>query len=86
MLLSSLFGAGAIGLRALATGLPASFLLNPRRALANGPCPTGANPQFVILTEDPALTSARLAMVRAMSLTIASGLGIFGVEPVEEMR
>lgn len=39
-----------------------------------------------ILTEDPALTSARLAMVRAMSLTIASGLGIFGVEPVEEMR
>ncbi|HEX4572854.1 MAG TPA: arginine--tRNA ligase [Dongiaceae bacterium] len=39
-----------------------------------------------LLTEDPALTSARLAMVRAMSLTIASGLGIFGVEPVEEMR
>jgi arginyl-tRNA synthetase len=39
-----------------------------------------------ILTEDPALTSARLAMVRAMSLTIASGLAIFGVEPVEEMR
>ena len=39
-----------------------------------------------LLSEDPALTSARLAMVRAMSLTIASGLGIFGVEPVEEMR
>ena len=39
-----------------------------------------------LLTEDPALTSARLAMVRAMSLSIASGLGIFGVEPVEEMR
>ena len=31
---STLFGTGAIGLRALATGLPASFLLNPRRALA----------------------------------------------------
>jgi hypothetical protein len=49
VLLTSLFGAGAIGLRALATGLPVSFLLNPRRALANGPCPTGASPQFVIL-------------------------------------
>jgi hypothetical protein len=30
-----LFGAGYVGLRALATGLPASFLLNPRKALAN---------------------------------------------------
>jgi len=39
-----------------------------------------------LLTEDPALTSARLAMVRAMTVTIASGLGVFGVEPVEEMR
>ena len=39
-----------------------------------------------LLADDPALTAARLAMVRAMALTIASGLGIFGVEPVEEMR
>jgi hypothetical protein len=29
-----LFGAGYVGLRALATGLPASFFLNPRKALA----------------------------------------------------
>ena len=28
-ILSTLFGAGAVGLRALATGLPASLLLNP---------------------------------------------------------
>jgi arginyl-tRNA synthetase len=35
---------------------------------------------------DPALTAARLAMVRAMALTIAAGLRIFGVEPAEEMR
>ena len=34
LLLSTLFGAGAVGLRALATGLPASFLLSPRKALA----------------------------------------------------
>jgi hypothetical protein len=39
-LLSTLFGTGYVGLRALATGLPASFLLNPRRALAANPTPT----------------------------------------------
>jgi hypothetical protein len=49
VLLSTLFGAGYVGLRALATGLPASVLLNPRRAFADGnvPCPTG-KAQFVI--------------------------------------
>ncbi len=50
-LMSMLFGASAIGLRALATGLPASLLLDPRRALANVP-PKGCGPdqkaQFVI--------------------------------------
>ena len=51
-LLSALFGAGYVGLRALATGLPASFLLNPRRALAaTGPsCAAGSGKaQFIIL-------------------------------------
>jgi len=38
-LLSTLFGTGYVGLRALATGLPAAFLLNPRRALAANPAP-----------------------------------------------
>jgi hypothetical protein len=33
-LLSGLFGTGAIGLRALATGLPAWFIANPRKATA----------------------------------------------------
>lgn len=50
-LLSTLLGAGGIGLRALATGLPASVLLNPRRALASPP-PSGcaaSQPQFIIL-------------------------------------
>jgi arginyl-tRNA synthetase len=32
------------------------------------------------------LTAARLALVRAVALVIASGLEVFGVEPVEEMR
>ncbi len=39
-----------------------------------------------LIAEDRALTAARLALIRAMALTIASGLEIFGVEPVEEMR
>ena len=50
-LLSTLFGSGMIGLRALATGLPASLLLNPRRALADLPasgCPNPSQAQFII--------------------------------------
>ncbi len=53
-LLSTLFGAGCIGLRALATGLPASVLLDPRKALAagsgsSGPaCASQAKAQYVI--------------------------------------
>ncbi len=39
-----------------------------------------------IVADDAALTGARLALARATALVIASGLGIFGVEPVEEMR
>jgi hypothetical protein len=48
-LMRTLFGAGAVGLRALATGLPASFLLNPRQALAQGAmCLNTAKAQYVI--------------------------------------
>ena len=50
-LLSTLFGTGMLGLRALATGLPASLLLNPRRALADLPasgCPDPSKAQFII--------------------------------------
>jgi hypothetical protein len=51
---STLFGAGYVGLRALATGLPAWFLANPRRALADSPAPACAGAgtskaQFIIL-------------------------------------
>lgn len=54
LLMNGLFGAGLIGLRSLATGIPASILLNPREALARArrapdtlPSPT---PQYVILS------------------------------------
>ena len=49
---STLFGAGYVGLRALATGLPAGLLLDPRKALADMPSTcdpaTTAKAQFVI--------------------------------------
>jgi hypothetical protein len=49
-LTSILCGSGLLGLRALATGLPISFLLNPKKALADMPAaPSCASPQFVIL-------------------------------------
>ncbi|WP_119420314.1 arginine--tRNA ligase [Desertibaculum subflavum] len=39
-----------------------------------------------IRREDRAVTLARLALVRALATTIASGLAVLGVEPLEEMR
>jgi arginyl-tRNA synthetase len=39
-----------------------------------------------LLPEDEATTRARLALVRAVAVVIASGLDVFGVTPVEEMR
>ena len=49
-LLSTLFGAGYVGLRALATGLPVSLLLDPRRALAapGATCASASKARFVI--------------------------------------
>lgn len=38
-----------------------------------------------LLKDDAELTTARLALIRGVQLVIASGLGIMGVEPVEEM-
>jgi hypothetical protein len=49
-----LFGSGLVGLRALATGIPASILLNPRKALAaiprTGSGGTLVNPQFLLFS------------------------------------
>jgi hypothetical protein len=50
-LLHALFGAGLVGLRSFASGIPAAILLNPRRALAAGDAGAGsAKPQFVIFS------------------------------------
>ena len=39
-----------------------------------------------IIQDDPALTLARLALLRSIAFVIASGLDVFGVEPKEELR
>ncbi len=39
-----------------------------------------------IVADAPELTRARAALVQGVALVIASGLGVIGVEPVEEMR
>ena len=39
-----------------------------------------------LLSDQTELTKARLALVQAVAFTVASGLQVFGVEPVEEMR
>jgi arginyl-tRNA synthetase len=44
-----------------------------------------ASLRFITAADVP-LTQARLALVRGMQLVIVSGLGVFGVVPVEELR
>jgi len=50
-LTSTLFGAGLLGLRSLATGIPLSILANPRRALAAGAtCSSNPAPQYILFS------------------------------------
>jgi len=46
---NSLYGAGFLGLRALATGIPMGILANPHKARADVPPSCGASPQYLIL-------------------------------------
>jgi arginyl-tRNA synthetase len=39
-----------------------------------------------ILADEAELTAARLALVQAVAFVVASGLDVFGIEPLEEMR
>src|SRR5271154_1107182 len=52
LVLRMLFGAGFVGLRSLASGIPAAILLDPRRAMAGGDSgaasPPITNPQYII--------------------------------------
>src|SRR5690349_20316709 len=63
LLRSGLLGAGLLGLRSLATGLPVSFLLDPLAARADElPCPKAGAGQYLIFstsgTGDPINTNA----------------------------
>jgi hypothetical protein len=63
LLQSMLFGTGYVGLRALATGIPAAVLMKGRRALADvGTCPDKTKAQYVIFSTsgsgDPINTNA----------------------------
>jgi arginyl-tRNA synthetase len=65
-----------------------AFFLNDVAAAFHGHWNRGkdeAGLRFIV-EGDEALTSARLALVRAVQLVIASGLGVIGVTPAEEMR
>src|SRR5437660_12678042 len=51
VLMSSLFGAGYVGLRALATGIPAAVLLRGPRALADAAtCANPSKAQYIIMS------------------------------------
>ncbi len=65
-----------------------AFFLNDLAAAFHGLWNKGKEDPSLrfIVAGDIASTRARLALVRAAGLVIASGLGIFGIEPVEEMR
>jgi arginyl-tRNA synthetase len=65
-----------------------AFFLYDMVALFHGLYEKGRdNPSLrFVIEEDEELTMARQALVRGVETVIASGLGIFGIEPVEEMR
>src|SRR5215203_5472127 len=50
LLQGSLAGAGLVGLRAMATGLPISFLLDPQSVRAQDMCGNAVGAQFLILS------------------------------------
>ncbi len=65
-----------------------AFFLYDTAALFHGLWTKGKDDSSLrfVIEEDKELTMARQALVRGVETVIASGLGIFGIEPVEEMR
>src|SRR5690625_4528603 len=65
-----------------------AFYLNDLAAAFHGLWTRGKEDTTLrfLVSDDSELTAARLAMLKATASVIASGLKIFGVEPVEEMR
>ena len=65
-----------------------SFYLNDLAALFHGLWNKGNDDPSLrfIMSHDPELTQARLALIQGVATVIAGGLAIMGVTPVEEMR
>jgi hypothetical protein len=93
-LLTTLFGAGWVGLRAVATGLPVSFLLNPRKALANTVCadagmPTPSSAQYVIFNTsgagDPINTNCPGSYVPGTSHPAYPGFAMSGANAAPQV-
>lgn len=65
-----------------------AFYLNDLAAAFHGLWTRGKDDTTLrfLVAEDSELTAARLALLQGMAGVVASGLRIFGVEPVEEMR
>jgi len=65
-----------------------AFFLYDMAALFHGLYEKGKDEPSLrfVIEENEELTMARQALVRGVETVIASGLGIFGIEPVEEMR
>ena len=65
-----------------------AFYLHDLAAQFHGLWTKGMNEPALrfIVAEKRDLTRARLALVQAVAFVVASGLSVFGVAPVEEMR
>ena len=78
-LLSLLFGAGFVGLRSLATGLPTAFFLNPRKAMASDASACAAPDKaqsfgrtvFAAVGVDPAVINAQITSGQVVSGALA---------------
>src|SRR5262249_41049396 len=78
VLMSTLFGAGYVGLRALATGIPAATLLQGRKAFADGAtCVDASKAQYIIMS-----TSGQGDPINANAPGSSRDAGIVPPDPV----
>jgi arginyl-tRNA synthetase len=62
-----------------------SYLYELAREFRSYHAAGGRDAELRVLVDDAALRAARLALVRAVKTTLAAGLRLLGIEPLEEM-